>query len=119
MILKLPRYQNLGRHEGIWTWSAVFGYILSAPMFRSRFSSKLALNAGYHFVNTCLVYYFASSLSHSIFEPKFVSQDAALRDLAQKYNFTIFDFAQAKKEAHLKHLRAELLKETKLEISPQ
>ena len=41
-------------------------------------------------------------LGHALFEPKFVNRNPVVEALAQKYNFTVFDFALAKKESHLK-----------------
>ena len=45
-------------------------------------------------------------------ESKFVNTDDALLLATAKYNFSMFDFAQAKKESHLKHMRRQLLEET-------
>ena len=87
-------------------------------MIRSRIASRFFVNVGLHFFNACLVYYFANSLGHGLYEPRFVANDSVVNDLSVKYNFSIFDFHQAKKEAHLKHLRAELLNENRLQINP-
>ena len=69
-------------------------------------------------VLSVLVYYFANTLAHSLLEPRFVSDSPLITDLTKKYNFTVFDFAQAKKEAHLKHFRAELIRDAKIEVCP-
>lgn len=106
-------------HENIFTVGSVLAYFIAAPMYRSRYFSKFGLNLGVHFVGATLAYYFGSSLGHALYEPRFASKDQYLQELANKYQFTIFDFAQAKKEAHLKHLRSELVKEVKLQIRPQ
>jgi len=65
-----------------------------------------------------MIYYFSSSLGQALYEPRFVSQDPSVGELSKKYNFSVFDFAQAKKEAHLKHLRAELINEVRVQIRP-
>ena len=48
------------------------------------------------------------SLSWILFEPHYVTSSKVVSELGKKYNFSIFDFALAKKEAHLKQLRREL-----------
>jgi hypothetical protein len=48
---------------------------------------------------------FGVNLGNSVFEPRFVQNDKVLEELGRKYNFTVFDFALAKKESHLKQLR--------------
>jgi len=50
----------------------------------------------------------AFNVSHIMFEPAYISRNVALGNLSEKYNFSVFDFAIAKKEARLKQLRAEL-----------
>ncbi|CAD8123485.1 unnamed protein product [Paramecium sonneborni] len=51
---------------------------------------------------------FSYNLSQILFEPLFVQRNQVISDLSEKYNFSVFDFALAKKEARLKQLRAEL-----------
>ena len=87
-------------------------------MFRSRYFPKIALNAGFHFAASVLVFYFTNTLAHSLFEPRFVAESPLITELSKKYDFTVFDFAQAKKEAHLKHFRAELIRDAKIEVCP-
>lgn len=43
-----------------------------------------------------------------LFEPVFASQNPVVNRLTAKYNFSVYDFALAKKESHLKNLRNEL-----------
>jgi len=112
------RSEQVTRGELSVTFAALATYLLRVPMYQSRLSNRLFLNLGVHLFGASLVYYFSSSLGHSLFEPRFASQDSLITDLSAKYNFSIFDFAQAKKEAHLKHLRNELLKETRIQINP-
>jgi hypothetical protein len=59
----------------------------------------------------CFNFYVGQSLVYNIYEPKFVAHNELLDNLSKKYKFTVFDFALAKKEAHLKALRAELISE--------
>ena len=49
-------------------------------------------------------------------EAEFVNNDAAFLVATAKYNFTVFDFAQAKKESHLKHIRRQLMEESQVSI---
>ncbi|CAD8121091.1 unnamed protein product [Paramecium sonneborni] len=51
---------------------------------------------------------FSYNLSQILFEPLFVQRNQVISDLSEKYNFSVFDFALAKKEARLKQLRTEL-----------
>jgi hypothetical protein len=48
-------------------------------------------------------------MTESTYESNFLSEDETTKQLAQKYQFTIFDFSQAKKEAHLKALKHNML----------
>ena len=59
-----------------------------------------------------MMFSFARQLSEQIMEGNFVSTSDYLLLAAAKYNFSLFDFAQAKKESHLKHIRRQLMEET-------
>lgn len=54
---------------------------------------------------------FSWNIGHMLFEPVFVSNNKILDELSAKYNFSVFDFALAKKEAHLKMLVNDLVGE--------
>ena len=58
----------------------------------------------------------ANQIAHNYFEGYFVESDQALLVATAKYNYSLFDFAQAKKESHLKHVRARLTAQTPLSI---
>ena len=44
-------------------------------------------------------------MTESTYENVFLSQDTTVRELSKKYKFTVYDFAQAKKESFLKALK--------------
>lgn len=56
----------------------------------------------------------ANQIAHNYFEGYFVSSDPALLVATAKYNYSLFDFAQAKKEAHIKMIRRRLMTESPL-----
>jgi hypothetical protein len=60
---------------------------------------------------SAVCYNFFSNCAQNVFENMLLHSDLNLK-LAYKYNFTLFDFAQAKKESHLKHLREMMLDES-------
>ncbi|EGR29617.1 hypothetical protein IMG5_152180 [Ichthyophthirius multifiliis] len=95
------------------------------PYYRSSINPRIFLNVTifavsasfYYYIGNSLVYYFyllnqiqffILNKVYNVWEPKFVANNKVLDELANKYNFTVFDFAQAKKEAHLKALRNSL-----------
>ena len=47
-----------------------------------------------------------------LFEPTFVSDNKVIAELAAKYQFSVFDFALAKKESHFKQLVNELVSDS-------
>lgn len=93
------------------TTASVVCYILGASVVRSRFRPNYLMTFGIYFLNSTLIWYFSESFLHNLLEPRFVGNDQVVADLAKKYNFSVFDFAQAKKEAHLKALRYQLVRE--------
>jgi hypothetical protein len=56
----------------------------------------------------------ANQIAHNYFEGYFVASDPALLVATAKYNYSMFDFAQAKKESHLKLIRRRLMTESPL-----
>ena len=48
-------------------------------------------------------------MAFTVLEPKFINRNECVDTLSKKYGFSVFDFAQAKKESHLKELRNELV----------
>ena len=86
---------------------------MGASVIRSRFSTNYVMTLGIYFVNALALWGLTESFMHGVFEPRFVANDQVIDELAKKYNFTVFDFAQAKKESHLKILRAQLIQDTK------
>jgi hypothetical protein len=46
-----------------------------------------------------------NSITYNLTERNFFDNNEVLDRLSKKYSYTIFDFAQAKKEAHLKALK--------------
>jgi len=51
---------------------------------------------------------FSYNICHMLFEPTYVTNSELVDKLSLKYNFSVFDFALAKKESHLKALVSEL-----------
>jgi hypothetical protein len=47
-------------------------------------------------------------MTESNYENQFLSNDETCKELSKKYQFSVFDFAQAKKESHLKALKKNL-----------
>ena len=99
----------------IYLSSAVAGAyaFLKVPNFSSRFISRNGVNL---FVSGAVGYFtifLVESLIRSYAEPHFVASDILVEDLSKKYNFTVFDFANSKKEAYLKHLKQDLIGEMK------
>lgn len=52
---------------------------------------------------------FINQVAMNYYEGYFVESDPALLVATAKYNYSLFDFAQAKKEAHIKHVRTRIL----------
>jgi hypothetical protein len=98
-------------YERSYTVGSVAAYLLGASVIKSRFRTNYLATLGIHFVNATLIWYLSESFLHNLLEPRFVGNDQVVADLSKKYNFSVFDFAQAKKEAHLKALRYQLVKE--------
>eukprot|EP01017_Pseudomicrothorax_dubius_P035780 TRINITY_DN5061_c0_g1_i2.p1 TRINITY_DN5061_c0_g1~~TRINITY_DN5061_c0_g1_i2.p1 ORF type:complete len:175 (+),score=46.74 TRINITY_DN5061_c0_g1_i2:87-611(+) len=95
--------------EKIFSISCVCAALLSrGGSIKSRIkthrAASIALKAGLGLIT----YYFASSLSFGLFESYFVAHNPQLGVLGNKYNFTVYDFAQAKKESILRSLSKEL-----------
>ena len=57
-----------------------------------------------------------NQLCKHIKESDFVNYDPVLLLATAKYNYTVFDFAQAKKESHLKHMRRQLMEESQFSL---
>ena len=87
-------------------------FVAKCPVFRSRLNQRYLYNTAVHGIGILFNYYIFSSLAHNILEAEFVSNNEHLNNLTAKYNFTIYDFAQAKKESHLKQIRRQLADET-------
>ncbi|KAM3137294.1 hypothetical protein pb186bvf_010664 [Paramecium bursaria] len=84
------------------------GYASQQAYIRSAFIRRPVINS-VAFGSALLLALSASwSLSWILFEPHYVTSSKVVSELGKKYNFSIFDFALAKKEAHLKQLRREL-----------
>jgi hypothetical protein len=72
--------------------------------FRSRIIRNLVVVGTF----SLLAYTFAANVTHSVLEPLYIANSPLVTELAAKYNFSIFDFALAKKEATLKELTNEI-----------
>ena len=90
-------------------WGVFFGL---TPTISTKFNSRILLNITLKALGFALFYYVGHSVTYGILEPKFVNRNDLIEDLSEKYNFSVFDFAQAKKESHLKELRNELTSES-------
>merc|ERR1711884_958633 len=89
--------------------------------FWSKYQPRYGLRFFFYSGMSAVVYNFFATAIQNIYENRMLQSDLTLK-LAYKYNFTLFDFAQAKKESHLKHLRGVLLDETHvgpLFVTPQ
>lgn len=70
------------------------------------------MNLGVSLIGFTFFYYLGYNVHYGISEPMFVNRNELVTNLSQKYDFSVFDFAQAKKESHLKELRKELTSES-------
>ncbi|KRX04793.1 hypothetical protein PPERSA_06427 [Pseudocohnilembus persalinus] len=74
----------------------------------TRINPRIFLNGTIGLFGSLFSFYIGQSLTYNVVEPRFIANNQVIGDLAQKYNFSVFDFAIAKKESHLKALRREL-----------
>ena len=86
---------------------------LKVPSFSSRLISRNGVNLFVSGAVGYLTIFLTESLIRSYAEPHFVATNILVEDLSKKYNFTVFDFANSKKEAYLKHLKGDLIGEMK------
>merc|ERR1711884_66353 len=73
--------------------------------FWSKYQPRYGLRFFFYSGMSAVVYNFFATATQHIFENMLLQSDLTLK-LALKYNFTLFDFAQSKKESHLKNLRS-------------
>lgn len=90
-------------------WGFVFGM---SPAIKTKYNRRFLFNVACKCIGVTFFFYLGMSVYYGINEPKFVNRSPIVQDLSEKYNFTVFDFAQAKKESHLKELRNELTSES-------
>ena len=83
-----------------------------SPGVKSKYNPRYLLNFAYKAIGVTFFFYLGMQVYYGINEPKFVSRNPIIKELSEKYSFTVFDFAQAKKESHLKELRNELTSES-------
>ncbi|CAD8204640.1 unnamed protein product [Paramecium pentaurelia] len=105
------KFIDVDARSGVFSFGGIFlalATIREQQLITSRITSRPILNGilvlGIGLVSAAFSY----NLSQILFEPLFVQRNQVISDLAEKYNFSVFDFAIAKKEARLKQLRAEL-----------
>lgn len=82
------------------------------PQIVSKYNRRFFLNAAFKIAGLAFFYYLGYNVTYGISEPKFVNRNSIVEELSEKYSFSVFDFAQAKKESHLKELRKELTSES-------
>lgn len=90
-------------------WAAGLGLF---PQAYSKYNGRPFLNASLKIVGLAFFYYLGYNVTYGLSEPKFVNRNSLVEELSEKYSFSVFDFAQAKKESHLKELRKELTSES-------
>ena len=78
----------------------------------TRYNSRLFSNIAFKLLGFTFCYYLGYNVHYGVLEPKFINRNILVDDLSKKYDFSVFDFAQAKKESHLKELRKELTSES-------
>lgn len=78
----------------------------------SKYNRRNILNGLVFLAVGTLAFYVGSQACYLIMEPYFINTSKIVEDLSNKYKFRIYDFAQAKKESHLKELRNELTSES-------
>ena len=86
----------------------VFLFAPAGTRLNRRVGANLALMSSI----SLFVFYVTKQLTAGILEPKFVNDNEVLGHLAEKYHFTIFDFAIAKKESHLKAMQLEFINQS-------
>ncbi|CAK84024.1 unnamed protein product (macronuclear) [Paramecium tetraurelia] len=105
------KYIDVDMRSGIFSFGGIFlalATIREQQLITSRITSRPILNGIFVLGVGLVSAAFSYNLSQLLFEPLFVQRNKVISDLAEKYNFSVFDFALAKKEARLKQLRAEL-----------
>ncbi|CAD8201453.1 unnamed protein product [Paramecium octaurelia] len=105
------KYIDVDVRSGIFSFGGIFlalATIREQQLITSRIASRPILNGIFVLGVGLVSAAFSYNLSQLLFEPLFVQRSKVISDLAEKYNFSVFDFALAKKEARLKQLRAEL-----------
>ncbi|CAD8129129.1 unnamed protein product [Paramecium sonneborni] len=105
------KFIDVDVRPGIFSFGGIFlslSTMREQQLITSRITSRPIFNGllilGVGLVSAAFSY----NLSQILFEPLFVQRNQVISDLSEKYNFSVFDFALAKKEARLKQLRAEL-----------
>jgi hypothetical protein len=90
------------------TLAGIFGAALCIVKGRSlstTYNRRYLHNALMYSFKALFGYYFFNQLAFNFMEPAFIRTDTTLETLSDKYQFTVFDFAQSKKESHLKEMR--------------
>lgn len=104
-------------YEKVRAPSVAFGVVatVNSPFLYYKFWTKYQPRTGLRFLYytgfSAVLFSFYKTVATNFFENILLHSDLTLK-LAYKYNFTLFDFAQAKKESHLKHLRKMLVDES-------
>lgn len=80
--------------------------LLNASLYATAGSIKYILQSAFLSIS------FSYNLGQMLFEPTFVSDNKVIAELAAKYQFSVFDFALAKKESHFKQLVNELVSDS-------
>jgi hypothetical protein len=93
--------------ETMLAMGATLLYAFRAPYIRSHVKTHFLATLLWRGAWALLIYYFTENAAHSIFEPRIVTSKI-VGDLMEKYNFTVYDFANSKKESHLLSLAKEL-----------
>ncbi|CAD8204192.1 unnamed protein product [Paramecium octaurelia] len=102
---------DVDMRSGIFSFGGIFlalATLREQQLITSKITTRPILNGMFILGVGLVSAAFSYNLSKVLFEPLFVQRNQVLSELAEKYNFSVFDFALAKKEARLKQLRAEL-----------
>ena len=94
-------------YEGLFAFAACTLFSLRFRGAGSDINPRHITNLALFLLGNAGVFYFSQSLTHNLIEPSFVAHNKVVGHLSDKYQFTVYDFAQAKREAYLKQLKSQ------------
>ena len=91
-LLQVRRYEEMG------AIGLCAAYVAKSPLFRSHITKNFYVGLSLHMASSVAVFCLSRSFIRTYIEPRFVAKDDLVGELAEKYNFTIEDWFQAKEE---------------------